>query len=58
MKNFCYAVEGSLRLDFFIKTKTFYNFNDLLNHIKNKNAQLLSYEEIDGIFRATFKYKK
>ena len=55
--DYCYARKGGYKLDFFVKTKFFTNFNDLMVHLKHQNCQLLSTSEKNGYIKATIRYK-
>ena len=55
-KSFCYATEGSYKLNFVVKTQEFRDFNALLQALKLRNGKLLSYVDHNSFIKATIRY--
>ena len=57
-KSFCYATEGSYKLDFVVKTQEFRDFNALLQALRLRKGTLLSYIDYNSFIKATIRYNK
>lgn len=54
----CYARAGRYRLETFVKTKEFRDYNALLGHLKHQKGTLVSYIDYNSFIKATIRYNK